>query len=330
MNDFLRDYLTWGDQVRRSVEAGVGVSEVFGEGLRGLAVVGMGGSGIVGDVVKALAANYAGLGVPVEVVKDIELPPWVGRGWLVFAVSYSGNTAETLAAVKEAIDRGASVAGVSSGGALKEFLTSRGLPWAQVEGGHATRSALPSLLIVSLKLLSSLGLGLGGDLGRVPDLLRPSDEVMGIADKILETVTKGVPAFIATSKWGGLAIRAKNEFNENGKTLAVAMIAPEWGHNDIVGFEGNEFPAIFFKEPKNPVSEAVEAVLREYSRRYLVIGLREARTPEEYVAEFISISQAVGIASVRYGLGRRVDPRATESISLYKRVLRDRLGTGQA
>lgn len=325
MSEFLQDYLRWGEQVGRAVRAAITPAKAPEE-VKGLAVVGMGGSGIVGDVVKALATHYAGFGAPVEVVKDVVLPPWVGEGWLVLAVSYSGNTAETLAAVREAIERGAFVAGVSSGGTLKDLLTTRGLPWAQAEPGHAPRSALPSLLITSLKLLQALGVGLGGDLSRVPELLRPSDEVMKMADDVLETAAKGVPAFIATSRWGGLAVRAKNEFNENGKTLAVAMIAPEWGHNDIVGFEGSEFPAIFFKEPGNPISEAVEAVLKEFSRKHLIIDLREARTQEEYVAEFISVSQAIGIASVRYGLGRRVDPRETASINLYKKILRNVLG----
>lgn len=325
MSEFLQDYLTWGKQVSRAVNAEVRAPNKPEE-VKGLAIAGMGGSGIVGDVVRTLAIHYSELNLPVEVVKDLVLPPWVGRGWVVLAVSYSGNTAETLAAVKEALSRGAFVAGISSGGALKELLEAKGLPWADVEAGHAPRSALPSLLITSLKLLQSLGIGLGGDVARVPELMRPDKEVLEIADEILMTVAKGVPAFIATSRWGGLAIRAKNEFNENGKTLAVAMVAPEWGHNDIVGFEGSEFPAIFFKDPLTPVTEAVEAVLKEFSEKHLIVGLREARTREEYVAEFISISQAVGIASVRYGLGRRVDPRATKSINLYKKILKSALG----
>ncbi len=326
MSGFLQEYVAWGDQVKQALQATIVSAETWRD-VRGLAVVGMGGSGIVGDVVRNLAIHYAGFKAPVEVVKDLDLPPWVGEGWVVLAVSYSGNTAETLATVREALKRGAFVAGVSSGGALKELLNSRKLPWAEAEPGHAPRSALPSLLITSLKLLQAIGIDIGGELDKVPDLLRPRDDVDGIADKVVEAVAKGVPAFIATSKWSGLAVRAKNEFNENGKTLAVAMIAPEWGHNDIVGFEGSEFPAIFFKDPVTPMSEAVEAVLKEFSRKHLIIELKDAKTQEEYVAEFISISQAVGIASVRYGLGKRVDPKATASINLYKKVLKSVLRT---
>lgn len=327
MSGFIQDYLTWKEQVRRATEAAIAPAKTPDE-VKGLAVVGMGGSGIVGDVIKSLAIHYAALEIPVEVVKDLVLPPWVGSGWVVLAVSYSGNTAETLVAVREALERGAFVAGVSSGGALRELLESRNLPWAAVEGGHAPRSALPSLLITSLKLLQAIGLGLGVNLSEVPDLLRPGEEVVSIADRVLETVARGVPAFIATSRWGGLAIRAKNEFNENGKTLAVAMTAPEWGHNDVVGFEGSEFPAVFFKEPRNPIAEAVEAVLKKFSGKHLIVGLRDAKGPKEYVAEFISVSQAIGIASVRYGQGRRIDPRETASIDLYKNVLKTALRRG--
>src|SRR5215211_1788828 len=58
-------------------------------------VAGMGGSGIAGDVLAALA--FGASAVPVLAVKGDRLPAFVGPGTLLVAVSYSGNTAEQAA-----------------------------------------------------------------------------------------------------------------------------------------------------------------------------------------------------------------------------------------
>jgi len=64
--------------------------------IENVVVLGMGGSGIAGDVVVAAAAPF--MSVPVTVVKGYELPDFVGASSLVFAMSFSGDTEETLEA----------------------------------------------------------------------------------------------------------------------------------------------------------------------------------------------------------------------------------------
>jgi glucose/mannose-6-phosphate isomerase len=59
-------------------------------GVTAVVCVGMGGSGIGGDVVAAIAGPV--MGVPVVVTKDYACPAFVGRETLVIASSYSGNT----------------------------------------------------------------------------------------------------------------------------------------------------------------------------------------------------------------------------------------------
>src|SRR6516165_6867362 len=81
-------------------------------------IIGMGGSGMAGDVVAAVAAPM--LAVPVLVVKSYECPAFVDSGSLVFAVSASGNTEETLQAATDAASAGATMVVVSGGGKLAE------------------------------------------------------------------------------------------------------------------------------------------------------------------------------------------------------------------
>src|SRR6266480_1190976 len=64
------------------------------ERVENIVVLGMGGSGVAGDVLAAAAGPF--LPVPVIVAKGYELPAFVGESSLVFAISFSGNTEETV------------------------------------------------------------------------------------------------------------------------------------------------------------------------------------------------------------------------------------------
>ena len=78
------------EQVAAAVSAARGLKLPRRERVENVVVLGMGGSGIAGDVVEAAAAPL--LPVPVTVVKSYECPAYVGEGSLVFAISFSGDT----------------------------------------------------------------------------------------------------------------------------------------------------------------------------------------------------------------------------------------------
>src|SRR5438552_3418819 len=80
-------------------------------------VVGMGGSAIGGDVFAAWLADRAK--IPIQVVRDYRLPAYARPEDLLVAVSYSGNTEETLAATAQEIKLGCRVVAITSGGTLR-------------------------------------------------------------------------------------------------------------------------------------------------------------------------------------------------------------------
>src|SRR2546423_7750684 len=92
----------------------VALPEVVPEGV---AVVGMGGSGIAGDILWAVVDPV--MVVPVLTVKGYDLPACVGPGWLVLAVSYSGETEEVLAATQQALEAGITVRAAPRAGTLE-------------------------------------------------------------------------------------------------------------------------------------------------------------------------------------------------------------------
>lgn len=210
-----------------------------------LVVCGMGGSGIVGDFLAALAAPA---GWRVTVHKTFGLPGWVRalpREAMpaVVALSYSGNTAETLSAVAEAKEFGLEVAVVTTGGALAE--TARANRWVvvTVPEGLQPRAALGYLLGGALRVAEASG--------AVPDALAQLDEAAGVVETLVEPDRGawGMAADLAAGLFGrvvavygssGLtappANRWKTQINENAKRPAFWAPLPELDHNEVVGW----------------------------------------------------------------------------------------------
>ena len=121
----------------------------------GLIVCGMGGSAIGADLVLAC---LPGLPVPVAVVRGYELPAWVSSDYLVVAISYSGDTEETLACAVGALERGCMPVCVAYGGALAALAGERGLPLISVPSGGQPRASLGYLSMPLLATLEAAGL----------------------------------------------------------------------------------------------------------------------------------------------------------------------------
>src|SRR5215204_6152570 len=96
------------------------------EQIENVLVLGMGGSGVSGDLLATIAGPFMPL--PVVVVKGYEPPSYVNDHTLVFAMSFSGNTEETLDAATTAANAGGRIVAVTQGGALAERCRGWGAP----------------------------------------------------------------------------------------------------------------------------------------------------------------------------------------------------------
>src|SRR5687768_6223535 len=108
-------------------------------------LTGLGGSAAGGDFVRALFEAFGE--APFSVNRDYLLPHFAGPETLLFVVSYSGNTEETLSAYADARKKGCSIIVVTSGGRLAELAKADGIPVISVPGGQPPRTALGYLLI---------------------------------------------------------------------------------------------------------------------------------------------------------------------------------------
>src|SRR5262249_19659466 len=119
-------------------------------------VLGMGGSAIGGDLVRSLVADD--LKLPMEVVREYDLPGYVGRRTLVIASSYSGGTEETLSAFQQAVDRGARLVALTTGGELAARAEAVGAPALPLGFDCQPRAAVGCSLVSTLAVLCRLGL----------------------------------------------------------------------------------------------------------------------------------------------------------------------------
>ncbi|MEZ4596522.1 MAG: SIS domain-containing protein [Chloroflexota bacterium] len=121
-----------------------------------VAVLGMGGSAIGGDLVRGIWADR--LRVPVEVVRGYDIPAWVGPSTLVVASSYSGGTEETISAFGQAAERKAPCAVISTGGTLLDVARRARLPHLAFQGGGQPRASVGYAVTLLAGLLERAGL----------------------------------------------------------------------------------------------------------------------------------------------------------------------------
>jgi glucose/mannose-6-phosphate isomerase len=239
-----------GDQARAALAASQRASLV-GPEPRALVVAGMGGSGIAGDVLSALA--YYRSPVPVLSVKGDRLPGFVGPSTLLVAVSYSGTTDETLAAVEEGLSAGARLVAVCSGGRLEEVARQHGAPVVTVAPGRMPRAALWSLAVPVCMAATAAGVlePLADQVRAAADALDAEAELLGPsvptnsnpAKQAARRLLGKLPIAWGTGQLGAVAAnRLRTQCNENAKISAISAPVPESNHADIMGLEGGLGP----------------------------------------------------------------------------------------
>jgi glucose/mannose-6-phosphate isomerase len=205
-------------------------------------VLGMGGSGIAGDVLMATAAPF--MPVPVTVVKGYEAPKFVGANSLVFAMSFSGDTEETLEAASAAYEAGAAMVVVTSGGQLGRLADDWQVPVIPVPSAiPQPRAALGALAVPPLVVLEDIGLFPGAVQWidqAVDQLRRRRDQLVGadsLAEELARRIGRTIPLIHSSGALGrAAAFRWKAQINENAKAPAFSNVYPELCHNEVAGW----------------------------------------------------------------------------------------------
>ena len=211
------------------------------EDIEHVVVLGMGGSGIAGEVVRAVAAPF--MSVPLTVVKGYEAPSFVSEGTLCFAVSFSGGTEETLEAAQAAAAAGARMVALSNGGPLAELAAAWDAPHIALPDIPMPRAGIGAVSIPPLLVLERVGLFPGATqyvADAIDQLRRRRDELIvdgSVAHLLAAAIGRTIPLAYGGDALGEVAAyRFKCQANENAKVPAFWGALPEMCHNEICGW----------------------------------------------------------------------------------------------
>jgi glucose/mannose-6-phosphate isomerase len=209
--------------------------------------VGMGGSAIGADLVRSYL--YFECKIPILVLREYTLPAYIDNSTLVFLVSYSGNTEETLSAYKEVKEKGLTMIAISSGGALKENAKSDNITFIEIPKNLPPRCALGYLSITPLCILAKLGLinDVSPSINQAINLLeelknKSLKPYIGLQDNIAKSVAlrlfnKFTVIYSASVHFDVCASRFRGQLAENSKALGSSHLFPEMNHNEIMGWQ---------------------------------------------------------------------------------------------
>ena len=296
-----------------------------------LVLMGMGGSASAADVVHNWLRTR--IEIPSIVLRDSLLPGFVGPETIFVAISYSGNTIETLNAARAAKRRGSAIIGIGTGGRLASFCNNYGRPFVTVPQTVAPRAALPQLIAALGTTLERLGI----IRNIVKEIVESGTELTKLRKRLVaEEPTDRNPAkqlairlqhhFIivyALERMSSVARRFKNQLAENSKLVSKYDILPEAGHNEVEAWRkpGLNILPVIIRDSKESQYEsrlvhAFESTITSASgTRPVNVRIRSANSLGRLVAPIFFLDYV----SVYLALLRGVDPTPTELISRYKR-----------
>lgn len=197
-----------------------------------IVIAGMGGSGVTSLILSDLYSEK-----PVIPVMGYDLPEFVDKKSLFIAVSYSGNTEETISCLDQAERIGCDVVAITSGGKLASRCRNK----ITVPAGIQPRSALGYMVMpilnLFLKLTESDRMKVSS---AISGMFGKEGEIRAHAKKIVEG--KLLPVIIGDTSSRGVVIRWRTQMNENAKLLAYSAFLPEANHNDTVWMADRSWP----------------------------------------------------------------------------------------
>lgn len=207
--------------------------------IRSVLISGLGGSGIGGNFVQELVR--AECKAPIVVSKGYHAPNWVNKHTLAICSSYSGNTEETISTFEQLLGTGAKIVVVSSGGKLIELAKQHGLDYVQLTGGWSSpRACLGYSIVAQLAVLRGAKLISGKIFKQIENarklLVKDEADIRKRAQKLAGFLVGKTPVIYAPDHIESVAVRWRQQINENAKQLCWHHVVPEMNHNELVGW----------------------------------------------------------------------------------------------
>lgn len=210
--------------------------------LKNIVISGLGGSGIGGKIVSQLVGEK--MTIPIVCTNDYVLPEFVDENTLVIISSYSGDTEETVAALHEAENKRAEITCITSGGKIAARAKEKGYNLILIPGGSPPRAMFGYSSVQLFFVLKAYGFiddYFETQFENTVRLLESNESNIRVdAKRIGEIITNRIPILYSEAQYEGVAVRWRQQLNENSKMLCWHHVFPEMNHNELVGWTGGD------------------------------------------------------------------------------------------
>ncbi len=324
------------EQFARSLEMTFDFAGQYRKPFQNMVISGLGGSAIGGDIVRTLAASRAEL--PIVVNRNYDLPAFVNQNTLFAAVSYSGNTEETLSAYQQAREKGASIICLTSGGKLAQWAANDGYSVIKVPGNLVPRAATGYLFAPLALFLEEIGIlnNLRPQIEETIAVLRQQRQQLdpqvsqpnNPARQLAEHLRGAIPIIWgSTGLTEAVALRWKAQINENAKSPAYYNLFPELNHNEIVGFEvpkellSHLAVVILRDQGDSPQIQKRMAITRQIIEKQVQEVLEVSSQGQSFLARFYSLVYLGDYTSVYLAHEYGINPTPVQVIDYLKSEL---------
>ena len=264
--------------------------------------------------------------IPIFISKDYQLPNFLDNKTLLFIVSYSGNTEETLEAYKGALDKKLKCVVLTHGGQLEKLASGKN-PIIKIPETIQPRMSYCYQFFSMLRVLENSGL-----VEKQGLLVQKLEEKMKHLDaekkakSISENIFNKIPLIYSSEKLRAAAYKWKININENAKTMAFYNIFPEHNHNEINGMINpkGDFIFVFLKDPEdNKIVRKRIDIVKKLATENKIKSIDIDATGENLLEKLITTIYLGDWVSYFLALEYKIDPTPVPLIENFKKMLRD-------
>jgi len=325
------------EQIEEAIEIAQGI-EIEPFKPRQIVIAGVGGSAIGGDILASWL--FKRINIPIFVNRAYKLPSFTGEKTLLFAVSYSGNTEETLNLFDDAIKNNCKIIAITSGGELAERCREEGIQQISVPSGNPPRASVAYLFMPIVVVLKKLGIyNPDGEIRVALDTLKELKKHLVPETRTNENPAKQMamklygenPIIYGLAIFNAVARRWQTQINENAKMLSWHGTFPEMNHNEIEAWgqdqSSKKFTAVLLRDDfrldsrlQKRVALTRDNILQKRAKKVIEV-VAKGGEERDYLARMLYSMYLGDYVSIYLAILNGLDPSPVSIIEAFKRDL---------